>query len=97
MRSGDRDIKHRSFGTNVDNDGTCASTGSDHVAGCRFRNVVLLRRMGCRRRTAGGVLGRLTAANSSAAEDLAVAAARKQYAGADSAQCETRLAAFDSY
>lgn len=40
---------------------------------------------------------RITAANSSAAEDLAVAAARKQHAGADSAQCETRLAAFDSY
>jgi len=40
---------------------------------------------------------KITAANSSAAEDLAVAAARKQHAGADSAQCETRLAAFDSY
>lgn len=40
---------------------------------------------------------KITAADSSAAEDLAVAAAKKQHAGADSAQCETSLAVFDSY
>lgn len=40
---------------------------------------------------------RITAADSSAAEDLAVAAAKKQHAGADSAQCETSLAGFGSY